>query len=347
MSSDAGQGISPGGLLAVLWVLTGVTIVLFCGRLLIRSIILKSFHLDDVFSALAWFLMLVGIICATIMNPKVYEFSLILIGETPTPSPAELASKAITLRKWNVSIQTLFWTTLCSVKLSFMFLYRVVLRMGFRGRYRVVWGAALTYVVLCYGISLIAVFGQCGDVRNLFTYEQCMTPYVAALVSRLIWVSYFFNVSSDIVVMVLPMPLIWGLNMPTSQKLAVSGLCSLALVTIAFDTLRSVKIYQLSSALTYLYSYIELIISVLISMLPSYRFMISPSDKDREYRRLFWTRITMRSIHSNSSGYSMHSYDRRSAAAESARAINETNDPPPLPSLETRNAYAGKQTPVV
>jgi hypothetical protein len=123
--------------------------------------------------------------------------------------------------------------------------------------------------------------------------------------------------------------------MRKTQKLAVSGICGLAIITVAFETVRTVKLYQLNFNLTNLYSYLELLVSVIIGMLPSYRFMISPSDKDREYRRLFWSRITMRSHHSNSSGYSMHSYDRRSRASVSSRAINETaagqEQPAPLP----------------
>lgn len=137
------------------------------------------------------------------------------------------------------------------------------------------------------------------------------------------------------------MPLIWNLQMRLTQKLAVSSLCGLAIITIAFETARSVKLYQLSSALTYLYSYLELIISVLVSMLPSYRFLISLADKDQEYRRLFWSRITMRSYHSGSSGYSMNSY-HRSHTTESARAINQIDEQqPPLPKIDQRDEIYG------
>lgn len=142
-------------------------------------------------------------------------------------------------------------------------------------------------------------------------------------------------------VVFLPMPVVWNLHMPTSQKLAVSAICSLATITVGFETVRSVKLYQNNYNLTNLYSYLELLVAVITSMLSSFRFMVSPADKDREYRRLFWSRLTMRSTHSNSSGYSMHSYDRASAGrrGESSREINvqttinqDTQDAvPPLP----------------
>ncbi|KAI0482648.1 hypothetical protein GGR56DRAFT_200308 [Xylariaceae sp. FL0804] len=249
--------------------------------------------------------MLVAVICATIQTPESYRLSAILVGDSEATYPDEVAYLTVNTRRWNVAVQTVFWTSLYCVKFSFMFLYRTVLR-GIAGpKYKAIWVAASIYIILCYGLCLLGVYGQCGDARYLFTYEQCMTPYAMSLYRPIVWISFTFNVTSDFVVILLPMPLIWSLNMRTTQKLAISGLCSLALITVAFETVRS---------------------------LPSYRFLISPSDKDREYRRLFWTRITMRSFPSNSSGYSMQNYSLRAVNTETARAINTIDeDQHPLP----------------
>lgn len=161
--------------------LTGISTLLFGGRLLVRSIVLKSFHLDDVFSILAWFFMLVSVICATIENPLTYQYSSIVIGETPAPSPADVANMAITLRRWNVGVQTLFWTSLYCVKLSFMFLYRAVLRWNASYKHRAIWSVALIYIILSYGVCLIGVYGQCGDAHNLFTYGKDHIDFTAPL----------------------------------------------------------------------------------------------------------------------------------------------------------------------
>lgn len=104
-----------------------------------------------------------------------------------------------------------------------------------------------------------------------------------------------------------PMPIIWRLYMHSNQKFALTAICSLDLVTIAFDTVRTHKLYTQSFTLTNLYSYLELLVAVLVGMLLSYRFLISPTDKDREYRRLFWSRITFRGNNSDSSVYSIQS----------------------------------------
>ncbi|GAP83967.1 putative integral membrane protein [Rosellinia necatrix] len=331
---NSGQGISSSGFLGVLWTLTGLATLLLIGRLLIRGILVKTFHLDDLFAAIAWLLTTIAISLATVITPPNYEYGAIIVGEIPTPPPAELAQIAITLRRWNLPSQVFFWTALYCVKLSFMFLYRVIFNS--HREYRYVWLAATTYIVLSYGISLIGVFGQCGDVRNLLKYEECMTSYVKALDYKFVWIDFFFNVTSDFAVAILPIPGIWRLNMHTKQKLAVTGICSLAIVTVAFETVRTVKLYTQNFALTNLYSYLELVIAVLIGMLPSYRFLVSPADKDREYRRLFWSRVTLREYSSDSSAHELDNAGRRYTGqserpVDSHKADLETAAPlPPL-----------------
>lgn len=119
------------------------------------------------------------------------------------------------------------------------------------------------------------------------------------------------------------------------QKLAVTGIFSLAAVTIAFETVRSVKLYSENFSLTNLYSYTELVVAVLLSMLPSYRFLVSPADKDREYRRLFWSRLTLRSYHSGSSDYSMNTLGRRQSNQSGRPIIDEETGTDPIPPLPT------------
>ena len=123
--------------------------------------------MDDVCSTLAWFLMVVAIICVTISNPLSYQLTAIVVGESPMPSPTELTDLTIQLRRWNVAGQMLFWTALYCVKMSFMFLYKLVL--GAPSIHQRIWYVAVIYIILCYGICLIGVYGQCGDVRYLWT----------------------------------------------------------------------------------------------------------------------------------------------------------------------------------
>ncbi|KAI1297089.1 hypothetical protein F5Y03DRAFT_370032, partial [Xylaria venustula] len=69
---------------------------------------LKTSHVENVFSTFALFFMIIAIILATVANLLNYKLSSILVSESPSPSEAELANIIVTLRKWNVTDQTLF-----------------------------------------------------------------------------------------------------------------------------------------------------------------------------------------------------------------------------------------------
>lgn len=85
--------------------------------------------------------------------------------------------------------------------------------------------------------------------------------------------------------MILPLPLLWRLNMPVRQKLAVTAVFSLALVTIAMDTLRLVETEKALPEVTWLYTSLETEVAVIIASLPAFSFLISDSEGDRERRR--------------------------------------------------------------
>ncbi len=106
------------------------------------------------------------------------------------------------------------------------------------------------------------------------------------------------------------MPLVWRLHMRTSQKLALSGVCGLVLVTVAFEIVRSVKLSQANFHLTTLYGYLQLLVAVIIGMLPPYRLLLFNSERRREYRGLFWYRLTLWS------GQPFHSRERDSAKGD-------------------------------
>lgn len=55
------------------------------------------------------------------------------------------------------------------------------------------------YIVLTYGVCLIGVFGQCGNAQNLWKFQECNTPYLMWFERTLLWVVWFFHVSSDLI----------------------------------------------------------------------------------------------------------------------------------------------------
>lgn len=85
--------------------------------------------------------------------------------------------------------------------------------------------------------------------------------------------------------MVLPLPLLWRLKMPVRQKLAVTAVFSLALVTIAMEILRLVETENALPEVTWLYTSLETEVAVIIASLPAFSFLLSESEGDRQRRR--------------------------------------------------------------
>ena len=88
------------------------------------------------------------------------------------------------------------------------------------------------------------------------------------------------------------------------------------LITIAFDTLRTFKSCEDILFFMILYTFLELEITTIVSMRPSYRFFVSKQAKSRAYRRAFLSAISLRTLGSRGSDHDLH--DRNELANHQA-----------------------------
>ena len=79
--------------------------------------------------------------------------------------------------------------------------------------------------------------------------------------------------------MILPLPLLWRLNMPIRQKIAVTAVFSLALVTIAMEILRLVETERALPEVTWLYTSLETEVAVVVASLPAFSFLVSDTER--------------------------------------------------------------------
>lgn len=84
--------------------------------------------------------------------------------------------------------------------------------------------------------------------------------------------------------MTLHLPLLWRLNMPVRQKLAVTAVFSLALVTVAMEILRLVETENALPEVTWLYTSLETEVAVIVASLPAFSFLVSDFEGSRERR---------------------------------------------------------------
>lgn len=85
--------------------------------------------------------------------------------------------------------------------------------------------------------------------------------------------------------MALPFPLLWRLRMPIRQKLAVTAVFGLALITIAMEILRLVETEKSLPEVTWLFTSLETEVAVIVASLPAFSFLVSDTAVSRERRR--------------------------------------------------------------
>ena len=118
----------------------------------------------------------------------------------------------------------------------------------------------------------------------------------------------FWLITHIVKVIALPLPTLWKLQMRTSQKVAVTTLFSIALVIIAFDTLRIAETFQAVPSVTWLYTSLETEMAVIVCSLPSYRFLLSDSANSKSQRRTIRKKIS-RNLQSSNNGSRLDSSD--------------------------------------
>ena len=98
--------------------------------------------------------------------------------------------------------------------------------------------------------------------------------------------------------MALPLPLLWRLSMPVRQKLAVTAVFCLALITIAMEILRLVETEKALPEVTWLFTSLETEVAVIVASLPAFSFLVSDTAGSRERRNRLRRALSLHSKNS-------------------------------------------------
>ncbi|WAO85993.1 Hypothetical protein NCS54_00324700 [Fusarium falciforme] len=210
-------------------VMIAVVVVLLCLsttmvglRILCRSLI-KGFGLDD----LAAVLTLVGIIGSGSAMIAMTNYGLGRHDWTLTPATLILYARCF----W-VSVlfymMALFWA-----KMTFLLhYYRLMSVSNMRNVYL---GAII--IVALWGLSqTIMAFTQCIPLKAV--WDPRVEGWCRPHQTTLWYINGVINIVSDFAILILPLPVIWKLQLPLSQKILLSGIFGLGLFTIAVSILR-------------------------------------------------------------------------------------------------------------
>ncbi|KAL8938465.1 MAG: hypothetical protein Q9216_003878 [Gyalolechia sp. 2 TL-2023] len=277
------NSISVEGLNALLWTLTAVAILLSVGRYAIRYATAGRFYLDDA-SHLLSILLLIGLASAyTTGFPYSARISRISAGVEEAPPPTDpLYHKYLQLR---LTVTLLVFMVLWSVKATFLIFYRLLFDVS--KTFVRLWWAAVALTFATFWVCIGSTFTLCGSASDLYDFEKCSSSQSLHDIRATYKYWCALNVATDFVVMILPLFMIYGLQLRDSQKAILAGVFSLGFVVAIFDILRTVESLQDGTfSGVALWSSLEVTVAAIVASLPLYRVLLTTKGRKNIMSRL-------------------------------------------------------------
>ncbi|KAJ4985185.1 hypothetical protein SVAN01_09321 [Stagonosporopsis vannaccii] len=216
-----------------------VTSIFFMTRLAVRAYQRKPYELHEFFCHAAFVCYVAMWVMYYKENDPLYRAEGVQRGEM-APYP-EILHDAGMIYRWLTAGQLLFYTTLTSVKLSLLTLYRRLI-VQTPTIYTVIWWSILVFCILSYiGSSMTTIF-VCDDHKAKYSQGICASPHEQKRARFSLWFAYAVDVATDLAVMFLPFRLTWSLQLSKTQRLGIFVLFGSGWICILFATLRVVQV---------------------------------------------------------------------------------------------------------
>ncbi|KAF2151597.1 hypothetical protein K461DRAFT_268748 [Myriangium duriaei CBS 260.36] len=134
------------------------------------------------------------------------------------------------------STTILHWSVLWFVKLSMLAFYKeLIARLR---TYTRLWWAVAVITALTFLVNVFQFMFTCQTPSDYFVVGKCLTPAATRLSHVSLWMSFAFDVNTDVMIMLLPLGLIKQARMPLRQKISIGSIFCLALICVAMAAIR-------------------------------------------------------------------------------------------------------------
>ncbi|KAJ5359998.1 hypothetical protein N7517_009189 [Penicillium concentricum] len=211
------------------------------------------------------------------------------VGAGKIPPYATISDDGLKLQTVFFVTTSSLWVCLWMIKFSLLAMYK---RLLVGKKYIIAWwvimGSCVLFIIGC----ILSSWLSCSSFHAWFTAGKCSSPrdQRAAVIS--LYYSYAVDIITDLAIMILPIRLIWNLQMKPRQKLSIGGLFCFGWVCIIISTIRVVQLGETDNGVPApswlaLWGTIEASIAVMIGCCPGlYRVVktaIAPSKTSYPY----------------------------------------------------------------
>ncbi|KAF1829142.1 hypothetical protein BDW02DRAFT_574258 [Decorospora gaudefroyi] len=215
-----------------------LTSLVFVSRIAVQITKRKAFDAQEFFCCLSYICFVAMVVMYFMELDPLYRLEDVQRGASP-PYP-EILHDAGMVYQWLTSAQMLFYTSLLSVKISLLALYRRLLNTAMP-MYTVMWWVILAFCILSSIGSALSTIFVCNDHSARYKEGICNKPDEQRRVVSNLWYAYAVDVATDLAVMFLPFCMTWNLRLPRKQKLGIFVIFGSGWICILFATLRVVQ----------------------------------------------------------------------------------------------------------
>ncbi|KAH8769238.1 hypothetical protein BGZ57DRAFT_987094 [Hyaloscypha finlandica] len=185
----------------------------------------------------------------------------------------------VTVLKEILCIQIFFWSTLWSVKLSLLFMFRR-LTTGI-STYTKLWWGVLVFCILSFLGCVISAFESCSSMHAWFSpLGECELHRDNVAKAASLWYALAVDLLTDLLIMAIPVQILYSLQISTGQKFSVGIVFTVGIITMIVAIVRVVSLDSatkdgnVSTTWLILFALIEGTVALIVGCLPSFAVFI-------------------------------------------------------------------------
>ncbi|KAF2425268.1 hypothetical protein EJ08DRAFT_405202 [Tothia fuscella] len=180
------------------------------------------------------------------------------------------------IKKYAFPTVLLYHTAVYFTKFSILAFYAKLFPETARGL-RFACKFTIAYTALCYFCAIFLTIFWCGAQvsRNFETGPGACTVWSYTLFK----INFALNISSDLLIFVLPFPLLSSLNLARRQVIALCVTFGLGLITMVVSVCRCMALLSNAFIPLYVWSMAEMCTAIMVSALPSLRPLLRKSSR--------------------------------------------------------------------